>query len=117
MAQSPQKAVTLGDLVSDRPGAPVIGEGEPPHPGPMREKAAKEKGHGRARTPPGGRVCACVCPCVGVLVFIHRMPIILSQLSPQEHSPVFTLFPESLPYLRSPSEPLTQSWVRQERKG
>lgn len=26
MAQSPQKAVTLGDLVSDRPGAPVIGD-------------------------------------------------------------------------------------------
>lgn len=59
--------------------------------------------------------CVCASPCVGVRVCIYRMPITFSQLSPQGHF-LFTIPPEALPYLRGPLEPLTQSWVRQERE-
>lgn len=105
MTWLPQKALTLGELASDRPqgATPVTGEGELSRPGPGREK--------------GPGMLEPLLACVGVPVRSHRMPITLSQLSPREHSPVFTLPPKSVPYLRVPLKPSTQSWVGQEREG
>lgn len=96
----PKKAVTPGDLASD--GA--------------REQAAKEKGHGRATTPPGAQVRVPVCSCVGVRARTRDA----NYPFPTEPSGTFSSVyypPNSLPYLRGPLEPLTQSWARQERKG
>lgn len=63
MARLPQKAVTREELASDRPGVPAIGEGDPPHPGPTREKAAEEKGMGVLESLLVG-VCVHVCALV-----------------------------------------------------
>lgn len=99
LSLAPQKGINLGVLASDR----------------AREKAAREKGHGRAGTPPGvhvrARVCVlrgCACTHTGCqLPFPNRaLGNILQHLL---SSTLITLS-------QGPAEPLTQSWVRQERR-
>lgn len=103
MTRLPRRAVTFGDQASDRPRraaprAPVTADGELPLPGSVRKEAAEETGLGRARTPPGVRVCTYRCAHAG-----HTQgPITASLLDPREHSSVFALPPKSIPYLKRP---------------